>query len=93
MATKEKMVDLKAKAEKITEEELKKLQDIVGNINTLQSEVGKLEVQKHNYLHRLAGVRDEATLMQEELEKVYGTANVNINDGTIEYPKDGESRD
>tara|TARA_E500000305_G_scaffold61163_1_gene48861 strand:+ start:270 stop:551 length:282 start_codon:yes stop_codon:yes gene_type:complete len=92
MATKEKVIDLKAKADKVTDEELKKLKEVVSNINSLQSEVGRLEAQKHTYLHRLAVVRDEAALMQGELEKTYGTANVNINDGTIEYPADGESR-
>ena len=32
MAKKEKVIDLKAKAEKVTDEELKKLQDIVSGI-------------------------------------------------------------
>ena len=92
MATKEKVVELKAKAEKVTEEELKKLNEVVSNINSLQSEIGRLEAQKHTYLHKLAMVRDEAALMQAELEKNYGTADVNINDGTINYPKYGEPR-
>ena len=47
MAKKEKVIDLKAKAEKVTDEELKKLQDIVSGINSLQSEIGRLEAQKH----------------------------------------------
>tara|TARA_X000001382_G_scaffold107288_1_gene82933 strand:- start:992 stop:1261 length:270 start_codon:yes stop_codon:yes gene_type:complete len=89
MATKEKVIDLKAKAEKITDEELKKLQEIVSNINSLQSEIGRLEAQKHTQLHRLAVVRDEAALLQTELEENYGTADVNINDGSISY-KDAE---
>ena len=94
MATKkEKVVDLKPKASKVTDEELKNLQEVVSNINNLQSEIGRVEAQKHGYLHQLAVVRDKATLLQGELEKTYGTANVNINDGSIEYPKDGESRD
>ena len=93
MAKKEKVVELKAKAEKITDEELAKLKDVVSNINVLQLEVGKLESQKHMYLHKLAEVRDEATLIQNDLEKAYGTANVNISDGSITYPEDGESND
>ena len=92
MATKEKVVDLKPKAEKVTSEELSKLQEIVSSINGLQSEIGKLEAQKHTYLHKLANVRDEATLLQGELEKTYGTANININDGSIDYVDNGESR-
>ena len=58
----------------------------------MQGEIGRVEAQKHGYLHQLAVVRDKATLLQGELEKVYGTANVNINDGSIEYPENGESR-
>ena len=93
MATKkEKVVDLKPKASKVTEEELKNLQEVVSNINNLQSEIGRVEAQKHGYLHQLAVVRDKATLLQGEPEKVYGTANVNINDGSIEYSENGESR-
>ena len=89
MAKKEKVIDLKAKAEKVTDEELKKLQDIVSGINALQVEIGRLEAQKHVQLHKLAVVRDEATLLQTELEKTYGTADVNINNGSITY-KDAE---
>ena len=90
MATKkQKMVDLKPKAKKVTDEELKKLQDVVSGINSLQVEIGRLEAQKHIQLHKLAVVRDEATLLQANLEKTYGTADVNINDGSISY-KDGE---
>ena len=89
MAKKEKVIDLKARAEKVTDEELKKLQDIVSGINSLQAEIGRLEAQKHVQLHKLAVVRDEATLVQSELEKTYGTAEVNINDGSISY-KDAE---
>jgi hypothetical protein len=34
-------------------------------------------------------VKDELTLLQDELKKEYGTVDVNINDGTINY--DGEA--
>ena len=85
MAKKEEVIELKAKAEKVTEEELKQLQDVVSNISSLQNEIGKLESQKHIKLHKLAVVRDEAVLIQNKLEKTYGTAEVNIKDGSITY--------
>ena len=85
MAKKEKTIELKAKAEKVTEEELKQLQNIVSNISSLQNEIGKLESQKHIQLHKLAIVRDEAALFQSKLEETYGTAEVNIQDGSITY--------
>ena len=92
MAKNKDIVELKPKADKVTDEELKGLQEVVSNINSLQSEIGRVEAQKHGYLHQLAVVRDKATLLQGDLEKTYGTANVNINDGSIEYPESGESR-
>jgi hypothetical protein len=85
MAKKEKTIELKAKAEKVTDKELKQLQNIVSNISSLQNEIGKLESQKHIRLHKLAVVRDEATLFQNKLEETYGTAEVNIQDGSITY--------
>jgi len=37
--------------EKITEEQLKQLQELVGIINNAQTQLGGLEVQKHQMLH------------------------------------------
>ena len=85
---KEKIVDLKPKAERISEEQLKKVQDTVNNINRTQLDMGSIEIQKHEMLHRVAGLRDELTLLQGEFEKEYGTFDVNIQDGTINYPKE-----
>ena len=89
MAKKEKLVDLKP--EKVTPSQLEKIQKTVSNINRAQMEIGRLETQKHNLLHQVAGLQDELKLIQDELEKDYGTVNVNIEDGTIQYPEDGET--
>tara|TARA_R110002167_G_C12292933_1_gene616322 strand:+ start:299 stop:595 length:297 start_codon:yes stop_codon:yes gene_type:complete len=88
MATtkKEKVVDLKPKAEKVTDEQLKNIQTIVDKINNSQMQIGQLEARKHQILHMIAGVNDELTLMQENLTKEYGTNDINIQDGTINYP-------
>ena len=85
---KEKIVDLKPKAEKITEEQLKKVQTKVNAINRVNLEVGGLEVRKHEMMHSVAGLRDELTLLQTEFEKEYGTFDINIQNGTINYPKE-----
>ena len=90
---KEKIVDLKPKAEKITEEQLKKVQETIGNINQVQFEIGSIETQKHELLHRIAGSRDQLALLQSEFQKDYGTFDININDGTINYPKDNGEAD
>ena len=85
---KEKIVDLKPKAEKISEEQLKKVQGTINNINRTQLDMGSIEIQKHEMLHRIAGLKDELTLLQDEFQKEYGTYDVNIQDGTINYPKE-----
>ena len=85
MAKKEKMFDLKPKAEKITDNQLKTLQGIVSNINQTQMEIGRLETQKHNMLHNLVQSQKALIDMQDEFEKNYGTYDINITDGSINY--------
>ena len=92
MATKgtnAKIKELKGvKPEKITDEQLKKVQDTVNNINRAQLEIGSMEIRKHEVMHNIAGLRDELTLLQAEFEKDYGTFDINIQDGVINYPKE-----
>ena len=83
---KEKVVDLKPKAEKVTDEQLKNIQSIVDRINNAQMNIGQLEARKHQLLHMIACTNDELALMQENLTKEYGTNDINIQDGTINYP-------
>ena len=85
---KEELVDLKP--EKVTDEQLKKIQNVVDRINQTQMNIGQLESRKHQALHYLAGVNDELALIQSELMEAYGTNDVNIQDGTINYPENGE---
>ena len=91
--TKEKVVDLKAKAEKVTEKQLTQIQSVVDRINSAQMNIGQLEARKHQLLHIIAGVNDELTLLQNELEQEYGTNDINIKDGTINYPKENGETD
>ena len=87
--TNAKIKELKGiKPEKVTDEQLKKVQDTVNNMNRSQLEIGSMELRKHDLLHGIAGLRDELTVLQKEFEKDYGTFDVNIQDGTINYPKE-----
>ena len=84
--TNAKIKELKGiKPEKITDEQLKKVQNTVNNINRAQLEIGSIELKKHEMMHQIAGLRDELTLLQGEFEKAYGTFDINIQDGTINY--------
>ena len=78
------------KPEKISEEELKKIQDTINSINKLQMEIGMMETRKHQNLHNIAGLNDQLTLVQEEFNKEYGTDEIDINTGEIKYPENGE---
>jgi len=75
---------------KITDAELKKVQDTVNGINRTQLEIGSMEIRKHEMMHSIAGLRDELTVLQGKFEKEYGTYDINIQDGTINYPENGE---
>jgi hypothetical protein len=87
--TNAKIKELKGiKSKKITDEQLKKVQDTVNSMNRAQLEIGSMEVRKHEMMHQIAGLRDELTVLQGEFEKEYGTFDVNIQDGTINYPKE-----
>ena len=93
MAKKEKNVELKARPEKISEEHLQHLQKLINAVNTMQFNIGKIETQKHTVLHNLSMAQDRIGLFQDTLTKEYGTFDVNIDDGLINYPKEGEDND
>ena len=87
--TSKKIKELKGiKPEKITAEQLDKVQNTVNSINRAQLEIGSIELKKHEMMHQIAGLRDELTLLQGEFEKEYGTFDINIQDGTINYGDD-----
>ena len=92
--TNAKIKELKGvKPEKISDEQLKKVQDTVNNLNRSQLEIGTMESRKHDLLHGIAGMRDELTLLQTEFEKEYGTFDIDIQSGTINYPKENGEAD
>ena len=86
---KNKVVDLKP--EKISEENLKELQNVVSAINKLQFDIGQMEVQKHNALHALFQGNDKLNSLQDNLKDTYGTNDINIQNGIINYKEDEPS--
>ena len=85
---KEKTIDLKKKVEKISEEHLKDLQNVVSNVNNLQFQIGKMEARKHNLLHELVLGQDTIVKLQELFLKEYGSYDINVTDGTINWNED-----
>ena len=79
------------KPSKITNDELNKVQSIIDNINRAQLEIGSFETKKHNLLHHVTIMQQNLRDMQLGLEKSYGTADINIEDGTINYENNGKT--
>ena len=73
-----------SEVKKISEEQLQQLQQLVGAIQNLQSQIGGIEAQKHVALHQLLGTQDELQKVQVAIEDEYGKININIQDGTYE---------
>ena len=90
MGGKKKMKAKDLRAAAIKEEQLKELQNLVAAINKLQFDIGVMEVQKHNAMHALFDGNDKLAEMQKAFEEEYGTNDINIQDGTINY-RDDES--
>lgn len=89
MAKQEKLVDLAPSLDKITDEQLKDLQGIVGQINSSQLNIGQLETQKAGIIQGIGELQKKLKDMQNTLEEEYGQVSVNIQDGTIsELPQD-----
>jgi hypothetical protein len=73
------------KPSKITNDQLNRVQGIIGDTNRFQMEIGTLETRKHSLLHTIAALNDKLTLMKDEFERDYGTTNINIETGEIKY--------
>ena len=76
---------------KVTDEQLKKLQEIVGAMNGATTRVGQIETQKHAVLHDLTLMRKDLVEKKVDLEKESSKVNINTQDGTIQYPEDEQA--
>jgi len=74
--------------EKITEEQLTKLQSLIKAINETQAEVGMIETRKHNLLHQVFELQALLSDLQKEFKEQYGNVDININDGIINAKQD-----
>ena len=79
------------RSEKITDEDLIRLQTAISNMNQSYVELGRLSAAQHNQLHALAGMQDQLGVLREEMKKSYGSDDINIQDGNINYPENGQT--
>ena len=92
MGEKKKAKVKNLRAASIKDEQLKELQNVVTAINKLQFDIGTMEVQKHNALHAIFQGNEKLVDLQDKFKEQYGTNDINIQDGTINY-KDDEPSD
>ena len=79
--------------QKINDEQLKNVQKTVNGINRAQLEIGSMEVKKHELMHSVAALRESLVLLQDEFQKEYGTYDVDIQTGAINYPEENGEAD
>jgi hypothetical protein len=70
------------KVKKITKEQLEKINLDQQKLQTILTNIGILESQKHSYLHQLADVNKAVEDYKNILQEEYGPININLEDGT-----------
>ena len=87
--TSKKIKELKGiKPEKITDEQLKEVQELINDINRSQMDIGQMESKKHLLLHNISVKQEAVGAMRKVFEKEYGTADIDILTGEINYSKE-----
>ena len=87
-----KIKELKGiKPDKITDEELIRLKALVKDVNLMHHELGVFEGRKYQMLQLLTKQQAAIGVLQEDFKKEYGTLDIDINDGSIKYPENGET--
>lgn len=72
-----------AKTKKLKKKELEDLKDLVNNFNKLQLELGRLDIEKHQILHKVSESQIGLQKFQDQLRDAYGDVSVDINTGEI----------
>lgn len=86
-----KSIDLAAKPEKITDEQLKEVQQVISTSNQIKLEIGNAEARKHMLLHELDVINRKMSEINKSLEEEYGKMDIDINTGAINYPEDEQA--
>ena len=71
--------------EKINEQELANLQSLIKTIDQITHDVGQIEVRKHALMKAMESVQTRVESTRVQLNEEYGTDNIDLQDGTINY--------
>ena len=77
--------------DRISDEQLRKLQEAVRTLQNYQNQIGTLETRKHEMLHVCFKVSELIDSMRQEFMKEFGSDEVSLEDGAIKYNKDEQS--
>jgi len=66
----------------ITKEQLEKIVAQQKDLQSLLTNIGVLESQKHGFLHQLGELNKMIEEFKSELEAEYGAVNINLEDGS-----------
>jgi len=66
---------------KIKKKELQALQEVVNRIQSIQSQLGLYEIEKHALLHEMITARQQVQAQQADLEEKYGKVSIDVKTG------------
>lgn len=69
----------------IKAEQLEKIRGQQKDLNSLLTNIGLLESQKHGLLHQIADTNRSVEEFKVELQKEYGDININVEDGSYSF--------
>ena len=77
--------------EKLNEEQIKQVQQVISLSNKIKLELGNISVRQHTLLHEMDTVNKQISEINQSLEKEYGNVDVDIATGTIRYLDDEQA--
>ena len=83
----EKVVDLAAKAEKVTDAELTVAKEYLKAVNLAQRDLGIIESRKHALCHEIMNIGARVDDHYRELTEKYNCSDIDLNTGEIKYNK------
>ena len=77
--------------EKLNEEQIKQVQQVISLSNKIKLELGNISVRQHTLLHEMDTVNKQISEINQNLEKEYGSIDVDISTGEIKYLDDEQA--
>ena len=76
---------------KIKKKELEALQEVVNKIQSIQSQLGLYEIEKHALLHEMVAARQQVQAQQADLEEKYGKVSIDVVTGEYKEIEEDET--